>query len=109
MKDIKDKLKNIFEEILKSEVVYFSYTEENILPRTFDESKKVLTIEYKEVKEEKKITEKQLKLLKRLLERGNNKELLREKFNLGIDEIDKISFQRAKEILSFFLEVVNGK
>ncbi|MCS7231615.1 MAG: hypothetical protein RMJ67_05720 [Elusimicrobiota bacterium] len=105
---MKEKLKKIFEEILNSEIIYFSYSEESLFPEISKEEKKVLKIEYREVKEEKKITEKQLNFLRRVLERGRNKEILKEKFNLNPEDIQNISSQKAKEILDFLLEVKNA-
>ncbi|MEN2984323.1 MAG: hypothetical protein ABDH25_04785 [Dictyoglomaceae bacterium] len=105
---MKERLKKIFDEILKSEIIYFSYSEESLFPEISKEEKKVLKVEYREVKEEKKITEKQLNFLRRVLERGRNKEILKEKFNLNPEDIQNISSQKAKEILDFLLEVKNA-
>lgn len=107
---MKDKVKEILEEILnsKSEIIYFSYGEETIFPEVSGETKKVLRVEFRERKEEKKITEKQLNFIKKLLERGNNKEILKEKFNLNPEGLESISFKKAKEILDCFLEVKNA-
>lgn len=105
---MKNKIKKIFEEILESEIIYFSFSEESLFPEITGETKKILKVEYREKKEERKITEKQLNLLRRILERGNNKNKLKEKFNLNYEEINKLSFDKAKEILNYFLEVKNA-
>ncbi|MGC9098915.1 MAG: hypothetical protein ACP5I0_09330 [Dictyoglomus sp.] len=107
---MKDKLLKIFDEILSSEILYFSLSEETLFPDITWETKKSLRIDFKEKrKEEKKITEKQLNLLRKILSQDKNKKILTEKFQIDPKEIEKISMETAKEILSFFMEEANAK
>jgi len=114
---MREKLLKIFDEILENELFYYSYQEETLIP-TEKEVIKTLVVSYKiknnevmrnDTNDEKKITDKQLNLLKKILDRGNNKYILKEKFNINPEDIENISLKMAKEVLDFFLEDKNGK
>lgn len=108
---MKEKLIKIFDEILDGEIYQFSFQEETLIPKD-EELIKTLKISYKtkkEKKDERKITEKQFNLLKKILEKENNKNLLKDKFQINPEEIENISLKMASEIIDFFIEDENGK
>jgi hypothetical protein len=107
---MKDRLLKIFDEILESEIIYFSYSEEILLPEKFDDGKKSIRIDFRKKRsDEKLITEKQLNLLRKILSKDENKKILTDKFQIDPEEIENISMNMAKEILSFFMEERNAQ
>lgn len=106
---MKDRLFKIFDEILSSEILYFNINEEILLPDSIGDSKKSLRIDFRKKIYEKKITEKQLNLLKKILAKDENKKILVDKFQIDPEDIEDISLDLAKEILSFFMEERNAQ